>query len=161
VLTQNRLGELADLDPLAKLPRLEHLTLLDNPVTSKPHYRAWAVWRCRALRFLDFVKVKDGEREAAVELFGEDETEMTELAKKIAATRSVAGLSGGGGYGDDLNGDGISVVAGGRIKLTAAEKKKVEQMIREAKSFAEIERLEKILNEGRIPGGAISDKMET
>lgn len=42
-----------------------------------------------------------------------------------------------------------------RVKLTAAERKRVEQMIREAKSLQEITRLEKELNEGRIPGGAL------
>ena len=41
-----------------------------------------------------------------------------------------------------------------RVKLTDQEKKKVEEMIRNAKSLQEITRLEKDLNEGRIPGGA-------
>jgi U2 small nuclear ribonucleoprotein A' len=39
-----------------------------------------------------------------------------------------------------------------RVQLTEQEKKKVEQMIRNAKSLQEIARLEKELNEGRIPG---------
>lgn len=42
-----------------------------------------------------------------------------------------------------------------RVKLTEAERKRVEKMIREAKSLQEIARLEKELNEGRIPGGAL------
>ena len=40
-----------------------------------------------------------------------------------------------------------------RVKLTDKEKKRVEQLIREAKSLQEISRLERELNEGRIPGG--------
>ena len=40
-----------------------------------------------------------------------------------------------------------------RVKLTEKEKKRVEALIRNAKSLAEITRLEKELNEGRIPGG--------
>lgn len=56
-----------------------------------------------------------------------------------------------------------------RVKLTAKEKNRVEKMIREAKSLQEIARLEKELNEGRIPAGALGadeeesaeeDKME-
>lgn len=55
-----------------------------------------------------------------------------------------------------------------RVKLTDTERKRVEKMIREAKSLQEITRLEKELNEGRIPGGALdttgggedADKME-
>lgn len=35
VLTQNSLSELADLEPLAALKKLTHLTLLENPVASR------------------------------------------------------------------------------------------------------------------------------
>lgn len=41
------------------------------------------------------------------------------------------------------------------MKLTAKERKRVEKLIREAKSLQEITRLEKELNEGRIPGGGV------
>ena len=49
-----------------------------------------------------------------------------------------------------------------RVKLTDKEKKRVEELIRSAKSLQEISRLEKELNEGRIPGGAMGggDDME-
>jgi U2 small nuclear ribonucleoprotein A' len=49
-----------------------------------------------------------------------------------------------------------------RVKLTDKERKKVEEMIRNAKSLQEIIRLEKELNEGRIPVGAqgADDAME-
>ena len=40
-----------------------------------------------------------------------------------------------------------------RVKLTEKEKKRVEELIRNAKSLQEISRLEKELNEGKIPGG--------
>lgn len=42
-----------------------------------------------------------------------------------------------------------------RVKLTAAERKRVEEMIKNAKSLQEIAQLEKALNEGRIPGGVL------
>lgn len=32
-------GFLQDLDPLSTLPKLQHLSLLDNPVTKQPNYR--------------------------------------------------------------------------------------------------------------------------
>jgi U2 small nuclear ribonucleoprotein A' len=49
-----------------------------------------------------------------------------------------------------------------RVKLTDKERKKVEEMIRNAKSLQEIIRLEKELNEGRVPTGAqgADDAME-
>jgi len=57
----------------------------------------------------------------------------------------------------NLNGTASSAGAGGkayRVKLTEKEKKRVEEMIRNAKSLQEITRLERELNEGRIPNGA-------
>ena len=40
-----------------------------------------------------------------------------------------------------------------RVKLTPKEKKRVENLIKNAKSLREIAQLEKELNEGRLPGG--------
>lgn len=48
-----------------------------------------------------------------------------------------------------------------RVKLTDKERKKVEELIRNAKSLQDIIRLEKELNEGRVPVGAQdTDEME-
>jgi U2 small nuclear ribonucleoprotein A' len=50
-----------------------------------------------------------------------------------------------------------------RVKLTDKERKKVEELIRNAKSLQDIIRLEKELNEGRVPAaaqGADNDAME-
>lgn len=47
-----------------------------------------------------------------------------------------------------------------RVKLTEKEKKRVEALIRNAKSLQEITRLEKELNEGRIPRGGGGEEME-
>ena len=58
----------------------------------------------------------------------------------------------------DIPGTGLNGTRPGdkayRVKLTEKEKKRVEELIRNAKSLQEITRLEKELNEGRIPGGA-------
>ena len=48
-----------------------------------------------------------------------------------------------------------------RVRLTESEKKRVQQMIRNAKTMQEIARIEKELNEGRIPAGAAdADRMQ-
>lgn len=105
---------------------------------------------------MDYRKVKDAEREKATELFGSVE-EPSPLASKIMGIKSrtfdVPAVAG-------VNGRAIGEKKM-RVKLTDAEKKRVEKMIREAKSLQEITRLEKELNEGRIPGGALNDPMET
>lgn len=44
-----------------------------------------------------------------------------------------------------------------RVKLTDKERKKVEELIRNAKSLQDIIRLEKELNEGRVPLAAQGD----
>jgi U2 small nuclear ribonucleoprotein A' len=93
VFTHNRIAELADLEPLAKLEKLTYLVLNENPVKTKENYRLWVIWRLRKVRFLDYQKVKEAEREEADELFGTIE-EPTALAAKVslsllAITRST------------------------------------------------------------------------
>ena len=69
-LTNNRLKNLADLDPLKSCKRLTHLSLVGNPVSKNPDYRLYAVFSLPALKVLDFRKVKRAEREAAEKKFG-------------------------------------------------------------------------------------------
>ncbi|MCJ1312596.1 U2 snRNP complex subunit [Agyrium rufum] len=158
VLTHNNFAELADLEPLRSFARLTHLSLMENPVMRKENYRYWIVWRLPAVRFLDYQKVKDVEREKAKSLFGTAEEPSATAAKILNiksrtfdvpseisdtnGTRTASSSGGGGG--------------GYRVKLTDKEKKHVEDMIRNAKSLQEIARLEKELQEGRIPGGMMA-----
>ncbi|KAG7134272.1 hypothetical protein HYQ46_009145 [Verticillium longisporum] len=88
--------ELADLDVLAKFARLTHLVLIENPVTRKENYRYWVLWRCPGVRFLDYVKVKDAERQQAVALFGTAD-EPTALASKIMGVKSKTFDTGAAG----------------------------------------------------------------
>ena len=135
---------------MGNFAKLTHLVLLENPVTSKENYRHWILYRCPSVRFLDFQKVRDAERSKAKELFG-TASEPTALASKIMGIKSRAfdpgvatnGVSGGG--------------KNGRVKLTDKERRRVEEMIRNAKSLAEITQLETALNEGRIPGGVAGE----
>lgn len=61
VLTQNQISELADLDPLAGLRKLTHLTLIDNPVTSKEV-------SVRNMRTIEKTRVRTETDEARAEL---------------------------------------------------------------------------------------------
>ncbi|OKL58219.1 U2 small nuclear ribonucleoprotein A [Talaromyces atroroseus] len=155
VLTANNMAELADLDPLRNFARLTHLVLMENPVTRKEHYRYWVIWRNPHIRFLDYQKVKDAERAKATELFGTFE-QPSALASKIIGIKSrtfdVPSTGAAAGQATAAGGDRAV-----RVKLTEKERKRVEKMIREAKSLQEIARLEKELNEGRIPGGALDE----
>ncbi|TDZ38914.1 U2 small nuclear ribonucleoprotein A' [Colletotrichum spinosum] len=152
VLAANNFAELADLDVLAGFKRLTHLVLVDNPVTKKENYRYWVIWRCPTVRFLDYQKVKEAEREKGRELFGTAE-EPTAEASKVMGTKSktldasIANGAAGAGAPSKLS----------RIKLTDKEKERLKEMIKKADSLQEIIRLEKMLSEGTIPAGVHLD----
>lgn len=94
------------------------------------------------------------ERTQANELFGTAE-EPSELAAKIGGVKSKTFEAGattngkvGGGSGEGGGGKSFRAV------LTDSERKRVQQMLQNAKSMAEIDRIEKDLAEGRVPKGA-------
>lgn len=112
-LLANNISELADLtEGLRKCNGLTHLICLENPVRKKEvslairnayhsfaltiwadrgiiaqNYRAWVIWRIPSVRFFDYQKVKDVERQAAGKLFGTDDA-PTALALKVSRTGS-------------------------------------------------------------------------
>ncbi|KAI8086151.1 leucine-rich repeat-domain-containing protein [Halteromyces radiatus] len=87
VLTNNSMEELGDIEPLATLRKLDHLVLLDNPVTKKEHYRLYVIYKLPSVRVLDFNKVKQKERDQARELFQADGQD-NELAQSITGNKS-------------------------------------------------------------------------
>lgn len=101
------------------------------------------------IRFLDYQKVKDAERTKAKEIFGTHE-KPTELAQSILAASANKSLN----YTAPLaNGTAKQ----SRVKLNDKEKARVEELIRNAKSLAEVARLEKEISEGRIPAGVLDE----
>lgn len=153
VLTSNLVKEVGDLDGLSKCYGLTHLSLLENPVTKKEHYRSYLIWLIPSLRFLDFQRVREVEREQAKELFG-TQAEPSELAAKMRGVKSKAMDSSAGAT------KGASTAKAMRTQLTDSEKKRVQELIKNARSLAEIARIEKDLAEGRIPQGAAdADRM--
>ncbi|KAK5160463.1 U2 snRNP complex subunit [Recurvomyces mirabilis] len=136
VLTQNNVSELADLDPLQAFAKLTH------------NYRYWILWRAPQIRYLDFQKVKEAEREKAKELFGTVEA-PTDLAQSIIAVRSNKPLS--------YNAPMANGAKAQRVTITEKEKKKFEALVRKAKTLAEVQKLEKAFSEGRLPAGVGED----
>jgi U2 small nuclear ribonucleoprotein A' len=168
VLTANLVKEMGDLDGLSGCRKLTHLSLLENPVARKevwnpPHaeevyahriqnYRLYVIHLLPSLRFLDFQRIRDAERKQATDLFGTLES-PTELAAKLRGVKSKAFDSS-----STLNGKAAS--KGMRTQLSATEKQRVQEMIKNARSIADITRIEKDLAEGRIPAGAAdADRM--
>lgn len=81
ILTNNYIQELGDIDTLCTLKNLSVLSLLNNPVTSKSHYRYYVIHKLPNLKLLDFSKVKRIEREESKALFAGSDGDM--LAKSI------------------------------------------------------------------------------
>lgn len=108
------------------------------------------IWSIPSLRFLDYQRVRAVERTQAEELFGTLE-EPSELAAKIRGVKSKTFDAGATTNGKVATGGGKSF----RAVLTDSEKKRVQQMLQNAKSMAEIDRIEKDLAEGRVPKGAV------
>ncbi|KAF2268810.1 L domain-like protein [Lojkania enalia] len=142
VLTKNRISELADLDPLQGCKNLVHLSLLENPVTSKEHYRHWIIYRLPTVRFLDYQRVTRAERLKATSLFGTAD-EPTELATKIMGIKSKNFI-----LPTHTNGESESVKE--RI-WTDEEKRKIRAAIANAGKLEDLAKLEKAFAEGKIP----------
>lgn len=81
ILTNNYIQELGDIDALSTLKNLKLLSLINNPLTTKPHYRYYVIHKLPQLKLLDFCKVKRKEREESKILFSGSDGDM--LAKSI------------------------------------------------------------------------------
>lgn len=68
-MTGNQIEDLGDVEPLMSLAKLTTLSLLHNPITAKPHYRLYLVYKLPQLKLLDFRKIRQKERDEAKSLF--------------------------------------------------------------------------------------------
>lgn len=108
------------------------------------------IWSIPSIRFLDYERVRDLERDEAKELFGTP-LEPSELAAKIRGVKSKTSDANATTNGRVATGSGGKTF---RAVLSETEKRRVQEMLQNAKSMAEIDRIEKDLAEGRVPRGA-------
>jgi len=134
MLTGNMIQELGDLEPLVPLKNLQNLCLLQNPVSAKRQYREYVIYRLPQLRLLDFRKIKQKEREEAVEYFRSKRGK--ELAKEIA--KKAKSQAPGVGIPD-------------KPVTNPEERAKIRAAISEASSLEEVQRLHRLLESGHIP----------
>lgn len=136
ILTNNRILDLVDLEPLKEFAQsLRHLSLLDNPVTKKPHYRYFVISKLPKLRTLDFKRVRTAEVAAAIKMFPADGSKTFDLQQA-----------------DEIVQDPFErPKKRGKLALSDEQIESVKKAIRSAKTLAEINRLEKILQAGHIP----------
>lgn len=113
---------------------------------------------------MDFERIKDAERKTAKELFVDAETQLptklalsltTDAAAEEAARRAQAALSAGGAGSESMGGKGAGAAGGKGRLLSADERARIRDAILRTSSVEEIKRLERMLNEGRVPEGGI------
>eukprot|EP00158_Paraphelidium_tribonemae_P001540 Partr_v1_DN24527_c1_g1_i3_m19857 putative small nuclear ribonucleoprotein len=140
ILDNNQLSQLGDIKGLADFPKLEYLSLLDNPVTQHVHYRLFVIYQCPRLRMLDFTRIRQSERDEAERLFSgaQGEALHAEMADKAGAF-DVGDVAARGASGGKASG------------LSASEIARIQEAIQNAKSLDEVARLERQLRSGYIP----------
>ena len=159
VLTGNRVASLAEVNALSSLSSLLNLSLLQNPVTRKPNYRWYVVWKFPELRVLDFQRVTLKERTASAKFFGSKAgkayaKEVVETRRAAAAATGVAGGGGAGGGGNSSStaaGAAAAKPAGQQPAFTDIEIAAIHAAIAAASSVQEMNRLERFLQEGKCP----------
>lgn len=166
LLSNNKFSQLAELEPLADLPRLERLSLLGNPVTRQPHYRLYVIALLPKLRLLDFNKVKAQERLDALKMFGVIKRGGKGGAASAAAASSSSSSSSSSAAasasasapaktfvpGGDLPSSSANSNASSEVRrLTPELKEAIKVGIANAQTMEEIDALEKALSTGRIP----------
>lgn len=139
ILNNNQLAELGDIDPLAKCTKLEVLSLIDNPLCSKQHYRFYVINRLPALRLLDFKKVTAKEREEAKKLFSG--VGGRKLEQDIGIKSKTFSVQDPLKVGSALD----------KRKLSAQEMDLIRMAITRARTLQDVQRLEQILQSGQIP----------
>ncbi|CAH9104663.1 unnamed protein product [Cuscuta europaea] len=143
VLTNNRLTNLSEIDPLASLPKLQFLSLLDNNITKKPKYRLYVIHKLKFLRLLDFRKVKQQERLEANNLFAlpEDEEKAKEQSVKTIVPGEVTATP-------DLPKE---QQASKPAAPTPQQIIAIKAAIVSSQTLEEVSRLEQALKSGQIP----------
>ncbi|KAL7539799.1 hypothetical protein ACHAXR_009616 [Thalassiosira sp. AJA248-18] len=154
-------------------PKLEFLSLVGNPVTRRQHYRLYTIHKIPTLKVLDFQKVKQSERERAQRLASSAAGAAMEADARLearAAAATAAASSGvstdaaefaSGAYANGENngtantfepGEGKSAEESFATQFTVEEKAKIRELVANAASAEEIDRIESLVKRGVFPG---------
>jgi U2 small nuclear ribonucleoprotein A' len=140
IITNNHIQELGDIDVLSQLNKLTTLSLLNNPITTKKHYRLYVIHKLPNVRLLDFRKVKLTERKESSQLFKGSKGKQLESQIGVKSKTFIPGVSDS--PAKEVN----------RPIHTAADVEAIKAAIAKAQTLEEIERLNQLLKSGYIPG---------
>lgn len=148
-------------------PKLEFLSLVGNPVTRRQNYRLYTIHKIPTLKVLDFQKVKLSERERAERLASSAAGAAMEADARLEARATAAASSAGSDNGNSASnafvngengtntfepGEGKSAEESFATQFTVEEKAKIRNMVANAESAEEIDRIESLVKKGIFPG---------
>jgi len=137
ILTNNRIVNLADLDPLSDLTTLRTLSVLDNVVSKKPNYRYYVIHKLPDLKILDFRKIKRKERLESERLFG-------------PPVRKSKGKKGGKQAAPAKTFVPGQPAVGSTAPSKAADSLAIKAAVENAKTMEEVERIERAMSTGGV-----------
>lgn len=139
ILTNNYIQELGDIDVLATLAKLKVLSLINNPIASKTHYRLYVIHKLPQLKLLDFSKISRREREESSALFSGSDGSL--LAESIGIKSKAVE--------DDFKQELENRDEEFRKKRSVEDAKTAEQ---DAMNMQSIQRINNLLKSGYVPG---------
>lgn len=132
VLTNNRIATLGEVENIALFKKLEHLSLLENPINMKQNYRNYVIYMIPSLKTLDYKKISKKEKNETVSFF-----------KSSAGKLLIASiLNEKNAQADVLAGKAAAVPV---MTLSDEQKAMVRSAIENAKTREEIDIIEKHL----------------
>lgn len=158
ILTNNRLNNLADVDPLVGFKHLRHVSLMGNPVTKKANYRLYVIFKLPQIKVLDFRKVKQAEREKAAATFGgvggaaDGVVENGGSRKRKAGTFEPGKVAAGAAANNREEDEEMEEEeAPNKSGPTPAQLQALKIAIANAATLEEVQRLETALTTGIVP----------
>ncbi|PFH33146.1 putative small nuclear ribonucleoprotein polypeptide A' [Besnoitia besnoiti] len=150
ILTNNKIDVLSDLLPLFQAKQLERLSLVDNGVRERAYYRLFVIFNLPKLRFLDYKRVTQLEREQAHNTFKGEKG--AKLAQQIAPSRKGHAALGARPLS-------ASADESKSAKDTSTEHiERIKLAIAKATTMEEILRLETALRAGYIPDDLLTEE---
>jgi len=147
-LTNNKVTALHEVANIGNAwTQLEFLTFIGNPVVRRQHYRLYAIVKIPTLRILDFVKVKEKERNRAKRLAISAAGAALEEDVKLEYQESEKDLVIGT---NALNNSTTCMREVFEKTFTNEQQLYIKDMITNASSLEEIESIEKSVKEGNF-----------
>lgn len=139
--------------------------LLNNISSGRQHYRLYTIHKIPTLKILDFQKVKQSERERANRLASSAAGAAMEADARLEARVAAAAapddsVTASKAFTDDDGantfepGEGKNAEESFATQFTMEEKAKIREMVANAASADEIDRIESLVKKGIFPGKA-------